>query len=167
MVVTLLLTAVAFKLVVSDILPKVSYWTLLDVYLNAMFLLLLVVAVENGCVGFVANRAPHLFEHYSDSIEIGTAAFVGIAWLVFHVWFIATVVSTRHQETESLEGLRVASEAAQVRHDKQRVAFRRSGSVGGGDRLLSGTREYIMLLDGRGADEKPGGTLTESGRLQA
>ena len=45
LVVTLLLTAVAFKLVISDVLPKVSYWTIMDYYINAMFALLLVISL--------------------------------------------------------------------------------------------------------------------------
>merc|ERR1712079_582298 len=34
---TMLLTAVAFKIVVADTLPKVAYTTLLDLYLNGLF----------------------------------------------------------------------------------------------------------------------------------
>ena len=130
LVVTLLLTMVAFKLVISDILPKVSYWTCLDYYINACFAMLLIIAVENGCVGLVANRAPHLFERYGDLIEIATAAAVFALWAVFHLWFICWVLTVRRRETAHLAGLHKASEAAQARYviEKEVQQNRKSGS---------------------------------------
>ena len=124
LVVTLLLTMVAFKLVISDILPKVSYWTCLDYYINACFGMLLIIAVENGCVGLVANRAPHLFEQYGDLIEIATAAAVFALWAVFHLWFIGWVFIMRRRETAHLAGLHMASEAAQARYLMEKEAQR-------------------------------------------
>lgn len=152
LVVTLLLTAVAFKLVISDILPKVraeasparvrtpvgpiarrgahlharfpppphatqvSYWTCMDYYINAMFLMLLLIAVENGCVGLVANRAPDFFLAHADKIEISTAAAVFVLWLVFHVWFIRYVIQVRQGQLATLDGLLMADEAAKERY---------------------------------------------------
>lgn len=130
LVVTLLLTMVAFKLVISDILPKVSYWTCLDYYINACFGMLLIIAVENGFVGLVANRAPHLFEQYGHQIEIATAAVVFALWAAFHLWFIGWVFIVRRRETAHLAGLHKASEAAQARYimEKEAQAQRRSAS---------------------------------------
>ena len=34
----------------------------MDYYINAMFCLLLIISLENGMVGLVANRAEYLFE---------------------------------------------------------------------------------------------------------
>ena len=45
---TLLLTGIAFKLVINDTIPKVSYYTMMDYYMNGMLLLLFIIAVENA-----------------------------------------------------------------------------------------------------------------------
>ena len=54
---TLLLTAVAFKLVIADSLPKVAYVTKLDAYISFGFVLLLVLMVENAAVATVQNES--------------------------------------------------------------------------------------------------------------
>lgn len=45
---TLLLTSVAFKFVVSNSLPKVSFFTVLDVYLFASFCIMVVIIIESA-----------------------------------------------------------------------------------------------------------------------
>ncbi len=47
---TLLLTAVAFKFVVGESLPKIAYLTLLDKYMLVAFTFLYAIAIENGLV---------------------------------------------------------------------------------------------------------------------
>ena len=52
---TLLLTVVAFKMVLSDTLPKVAYLTYLDLYVFACFLVIFIIALENA---FAASARP-------------------------------------------------------------------------------------------------------------
>eukprot|EP00039_Didymoeca_costata_P016026 m.279950 g.279950 ORF g.279950 m.279950 type:complete len:820 (+) comp16323_c12_seq1:226-2685(+) len=52
---TILLTAVAFKLVLQDGLPQVSYLTLLDKYVLVCFLAIFLVAVESTVVAFLVG----------------------------------------------------------------------------------------------------------------
>ena len=49
---TLLLTVVAFKMVLSDTLPKVAYLTFLDYYVFACFLVIFIIAIENFLAAF-------------------------------------------------------------------------------------------------------------------
>jgi len=48
LVVTMLLTVVAFKLVVADALPKLSYSTRLDTYMEGCFITIFAIAIENA-----------------------------------------------------------------------------------------------------------------------
>jgi len=149
-VLTLLLTAVAFKLVISDILPKVSYWTILDIYVNCMFFMMLVIAVENGMVGLVASRAPHLFEEFELPLEVGTAALVITAWAAFHVWFVCYIVATRRSETQHLANKLTGSEATAALHEKRRVEWQQHSAgyepLGAGEPKLLGDANGEPLL---------------------
>jgi hypothetical protein len=52
---TLLLTVVAFKLLLSENLPKVSYLTFLDTYVIIAFVFIFIIAVENTGVAFLTG----------------------------------------------------------------------------------------------------------------
>jgi len=114
-VLTLLLTAVAFKLVVSDSLPKVSYWTIMDWYMNAMFLMLLVIALENGCVGFLAANYEQTWAVWGTFIEALTFVLVFGVWLAFHIGFGFHCSAVRAAEMVRLHGKVTANEAAAKR----------------------------------------------------
>mmetsp|Transcript_21865 Transcript_21865/g.44164 ORF Transcript_21865/g.44164 Transcript_21865/m.44164 type:complete len:132 (-) Transcript_21865:195-590(-) len=128
-----------------------------------MFLLLLLIAIENGCVGLVANRAPHLFERYGDYIEIGTASAVFLFWAAFHIWFVFYVRHIRTRETRELSQLQTASEAAKERYLEQREAqSKRSNSTNSNSRReeagsppnhQQSANGYVALREA--ADEKP------------
>ena len=158
LVVTLLLTAVAFKLVISEILPKVSYWTLLDYYINASFLMLLIIALENGAVGIIANRAPQTFVEYELLIEGGTALSVFALWAIFHVWFIGNAIFTRRQETKGLDGLKLASEAAQERYRSYDVMRKRQAT----ESSVRGGRSGSRVRDEPEQEEPPAPSGTGS-----
>lgn len=77
---TLVLTTVAWKYVIADKLPKISYLTLFDWYIMAAFLFIAVTGIENVVVTLV------------DQDHAGTVDFyVGVTicglWLVWHVLF--------------------------------------------------------------------------------
>ena len=52
--VTLMLAAVAFRFIVSTMLPKVSYLTIMDYYLLVGFVALILMIAENAIVGIPA-----------------------------------------------------------------------------------------------------------------
>merc|ERR1712151_37582 len=62
--VTLVLTSVAFKFVLANTLPKVSFMTLLDIYLVASFILMFAAILESGVVCLLHQL------HQSDWLEI-------------------------------------------------------------------------------------------------
>ena len=105
-VLTLLLTAVAFKLVIADALPKVSYFTALDKYMNAMFALLFIVAVENGISAELTRM-----NVYITGIESFTFGLVAVFFFVFHVWYMWQVAGYKRAGRALLKGARRAGEA--------------------------------------------------------
>jgi hypothetical protein len=52
---TLLLTVVAFKLLLSDTLPKVAYLTFLDKYTLFCFFAIFAIAVENAAMAYMTG----------------------------------------------------------------------------------------------------------------
>lgn len=78
--VTLMLAAVAFRFVVSTMLPKVSYLTFMDYYLLTGFIALIVIITENAING-IEGLGSNAREYVDD---VCMAAF-GTLWLVIHV----------------------------------------------------------------------------------
>ena len=85
---TLLLTAVAFKLVIADSLPKVAYVTKLDAYISFGFVLLSILMVENAVIATVQN------ESLRDSFDRAFYAALASVWALMHL--IMCVVICRH-----------------------------------------------------------------------
>jgi len=56
-VLTLLLTTVAFKFVISQDLPKVPYFTILDTYMYVAIFFLMGIAMQNAFIALVAKHA--------------------------------------------------------------------------------------------------------------
>ena len=63
--VTLMLAAVAFRFVVSTMLPKVSYLTIMDYYLLIGFVALIILIFENAFAGF-AGLDDHFAKTFDD-----------------------------------------------------------------------------------------------------
>jgi heme/copper-type cytochrome/quinol oxidase subunit 2 len=139
-VLTLLLTAVAFKLVIADSLPKVSYFTALDTYMNAMFLLLFMVCLSwlachhaFGVQAHASGLRPLLTattlvpaqvavengitaelarqDLYVEGIESLTFGSVAVFFVVFHAYFLCRVVGYRRENRRMLHGARRAGDA--------------------------------------------------------
>jgi hypothetical protein len=70
---TLLLTVVAFKLLLSDNLPKVSYLTLLDNYVLAAFMFIFFVAIESIVMAFLTG-VPETFSCAPVNSESGNTS---------------------------------------------------------------------------------------------
>ena len=117
---TLLLTAVAFKLVISDSLPKVGYFTALDIYMNMMFGMLFFVAVENGTIASLKHHEDYVGYINAHTVDTVSAyGFLGM-WLIFHAWFFTYARKLKQGAMDLLKGIRRNSEAhhAKVRSQK-------------------------------------------------
>ncbi|XP_032236006.2 cys-loop ligand-gated ion channel isoform X2 [Nematostella vectensis] len=87
---TLLLTAVAFKFVVSQSLPTISYLTILDKYVLAVLVFLCGVAVENAVAAAISRQSVQkLFD------RICLYVFVGIYVLIHIIGLIVVIIKTR------------------------------------------------------------------------
>eukprot|EP00823_Brevimastigomonas_motovehiculus_P000389 TRINITY_DN1047_c0_g1_i1.p1 TRINITY_DN1047_c0_g1~~TRINITY_DN1047_c0_g1_i1.p1 ORF type:complete len:348 (+),score=87.96 TRINITY_DN1047_c0_g1_i1:101-1144(+) len=105
---TLLLTAVAFKLMVSDSLPKVAYLTLLDKYILAAFLFLYIIALENGCVSCIID------DEWRSSVDYVFARLVFGLWFCFQlyvVYFVRSISCIRKQKEREAASLDTASKS--------------------------------------------------------
>jgi len=96
---TVLLTAIAFKLVISDSLPKISYWTELDVYMNFNFFLLFVISVENTLIAGLEKLYSEDLLTFVDNIIL---IFLVVAYILFHIWFIRQVNRIKGLSQENL-----------------------------------------------------------------
>jgi hypothetical protein len=86
-VLTLVLTSVAFKFVVSQSLPKIPYNTCLDWYVLSSFIMLMLVVVENVVVASVAAHDASL----AASIERWLLAAVALLLVLGHCCLAATI----------------------------------------------------------------------------
>jgi len=88
-VVTLLLSAVAFKYSISQSVPKIAYSTLLDNYVIGCFSVLVTVMLECLLVSVKTNL---------QDIDTGILGAIGILWLCFnviHITYATTIVQAR------------------------------------------------------------------------
>ena len=131
-VLTLLLTAVAFKLVISDSIPKVGYFTVMDYYMNGMFALLFAISIENGIGAAIYNIYPIFSEAYANQIEAGTFLAVLVLWGSFHVWFMQKCRRVQQESHTALNGALRVSDAAEKRHVVDSAARSVSATVRGG-----------------------------------
>lgn len=84
-VLTLLLTAIAFKFVFADALPKVSYQTVLDGYMNTCFFFLAAVFVENALISRFGDLGD------AETIDNWFALTYIALWLLANAVFVAVV----------------------------------------------------------------------------
>jgi len=84
-ILTLLLTSVAFKFVVGQDLPKISYNTYLDVYVLLSFDLLTFIALGVALVGFLDNHASGDVATYTDRAVLYLSAGLFVIWHIMSV----------------------------------------------------------------------------------
>ena len=73
---TLLLTVVAFQVVINDSLPVLPFFTVIDVYVLMVLLFIIIIIIEHSLIG----------DSQDDLDQIFTYVFMAI-WLVFHIGF--------------------------------------------------------------------------------
>ena len=78
--ITLMLSAVAFRFVVSSMLPKVSYLTWMDYYILLGFVALIIMVGENAIVGF-----EQISEENAAYVDLVLGGLFGIIWVAVHI----------------------------------------------------------------------------------
>lgn len=82
LVITMLLTVVAFKLVVADSLPKLSYSTRLDTYMEGCFITIFAIAIENAI-------------HSVQDIGLVGVVVCVVVWLLANIYLAVCYASMR------------------------------------------------------------------------
>jgi len=90
-ILTLLLTSVAFKFVVGQDLPKISYNTFLDTYVLVSFIVLTFIALGVAFVGFLDEHG------YKDDAVKTDRAILNISVGAFVIWHISAFVAAVHK----------------------------------------------------------------------
>eukprot|EP00795_Rhopilema_esculentum_P000798 gene798-10534_t len=96
-ILTLLLTAVTFKFVVSQSLPPVSYLTVLDWYVLTSVIFIFAVALENSIVSKIKTvDGRKLF----DNLSCGIAS---LSFIIIHIWYGVKSAIIVRRTTKELE----------------------------------------------------------------
>ena len=85
-ILTLLLTAVTFKFVVSQSLPPVSYLTVLDWYVLSSVIFIFSVAIENSIVARIKRKS------YRAIFDRGAWSASIVLFILMHLYFVVKVV---------------------------------------------------------------------------
>ena len=152
---TMFLTAIAFKIVVANDVPKVSYSTIMDLYLNGCLSFMFAIITSTACVAF-ATRSSQINFHPDASSLVGgvwtndadlyiLGAFIAL-FALFHVWIFRQICKAKASNQFALDGRKTATDAS----DGLRAALQRSIES---DRLAS--RRDLMLATGPSPDDEP------------
>merc|ERR1712129_414089 len=143
---TLLLTQVAFQYVVAESLPSLTYLTLLDWYVVAGFVYLILTIVGVGIIGW--------FEHSEDIDNIFGFAMIAL-YFVFNFGFVIWGYTARKSEVAKLTFGANDYKKHNYRQDKDLVA--RSICYGVPADKLSFTKEARAAMCGKMWQDLPEG----------
>jgi len=87
--VTLMLTAVAFKYVITEQLPKITYLTLMDYYLLEGFLMLTLLIAENAATGVATWGTQQMRQSASNWMALAFA----VVWALTHLWWMTVLLT--------------------------------------------------------------------------
>ena len=98
---TLLLTAVAFKFAVTQLIPPVSYQTLMDRYILFCLIFLFSMSVQNAVSGGITNSLTQkLFEQITLYIAVGTFVLSNTVFLFISFWKVGKVNRLKEKQAE-------------------------------------------------------------------
>ena len=116
--VTLLLTATAYSIVISNKIPILGYLTLLDKYILGIFSFIIGVVLEIAALEWV--EAPAETQRYVMYGDVGV-------WLLANVYFICSVAyNRRYQEGQKGKALQREASESKVRSER-RASFTLDG----------------------------------------
>lgn len=95
---TMLLTAVAYKFVVASALPILSYNTLLDKYVLACFIFILLVSAENAIYPILAHRLSYS-QKFERNIGLGLCLMF-LSANILYFYLLRRAISVREEKTE-------------------------------------------------------------------
>lgn len=99
--ITLFLTMVAFKLVIKQSLPTISYLTYLDMYVVGSLMFLVMMSVENAVVASLApDMDKELLTVYDELAIVSLAVFLILSHLIFIIYIQITALKRRRQMLE-------------------------------------------------------------------
>lgn len=138
--ITLFLTAVAFKLVVKQSLPTISYLTYLDLYVLAALIFLGMQAAQNACM--------NAFVHFLEEDEVkffDRWSMVALATLlvVFHIFFAVYIYKTASKRR------RIMEEKDKLYESKREFLDKYGSLPPRYDNGLDITTEYDTFMPGR------------------
>uniref|UniRef100_A0A5K3EG01 Neur_chan_LBD domain-containing protein n=1 Tax=Mesocestoides corti TaxID=53468 RepID=A0A5K3EG01_MESCO len=88
---TLVLTLVAFKFVVNQCLPKISYLTYLDKYVISSLFFLTIICIWHGGVALIENLTKRLNIHVYDHLELYVIIAISIGYFTFNLGFVLMI----------------------------------------------------------------------------
>lgn len=83
---TLVLASVAFKYVVAQELPRISYLTSCDIYVFANFVFIFLVVGENCLAGWLAAKNEELGQQFEEYATVSFVVAYGLLTLVYALW---------------------------------------------------------------------------------
>lgn len=98
---TLLLTAVAYKLVTAGMVPAISYFTLLDKFVAANIILMLGLVLESGATNELVTNGWLGWRPKNERFSIQVCFSV---WVAIHVWFIIDARMTHRKAMKEAKG---------------------------------------------------------------
>jgi hypothetical protein len=101
---TLLLTSVAFKLVVDGSLPKVSFTTILDLYMSVAFCTMMSVVIEAATVKFL-QRVVRLTHDQLLRLDAMLGILMVCSWFIWNAIYILRFFQFQRAQTDALGNL--------------------------------------------------------------
>ena len=102
---TLVLTAVAYKLTVAQSIPQVAYLTLLDKYVSLCFIFMVIATVENALLQ-VENALLHsLVQEGADRAltDVVCLRIWGSGWLACCAWYVVTAMRLQNKRWRAMQ----------------------------------------------------------------
>lgn len=89
---TLLLTSVAFKMVVSKSLPTISYLTTLDIYILINMMILVAQSIHTTCISLITNK------NLQDKADKYFLYFLAVFFILDHTAFSIYIIFTSYKK---------------------------------------------------------------------
>ncbi|BHF63520.1 hypothetical protein SprV_0200651300 [Sparganum proliferum] len=140
---TLVLTLVAFKFVVNQCLPKISYLTYLDKYIISSLFFLTIICIWHGGIAVIEKAAERFGILLWADTELYVILLIGIGYFTFNVGFILMiycVACKRRRDMKSKDSEYLEKVKCQMNKKGSRAHRTTSGDV-----RLTGRRQTDVL----------------------
>ena len=83
----LTITAAAYKFAIAFMVPPVAYLTLIDRFVMALSLVLLLCAVQNAVLGIRQNDGVPIVLVFSSAVDTGSSIALLVMWVLLHLYY--------------------------------------------------------------------------------